>query len=82
MMLNMYLALRSTLELYAGGDCGSAQGVSAMMEAGIMEWQRRFADPDIDADTVLLYGLRDNIRPHCKSQPVPPSNYPAGCFGF
>jgi Ca-activated chloride channel family protein len=80
MMLNMYLALRSTLELYEGGDCGSAQGVAMMMDVAIMEWQRRFADPDIDADAALLYMVRDNIRPQCKSQPVPPSNYPAGCF--
>jgi Ca-activated chloride channel family protein len=80
MMLNMYLALRSTLELYEGGDCGSAQGVAMMMEPAIMEWQRRFADPDIDADAALLYSVRNNIRPSCESQPVPPSNYPAGCF--
>jgi hypothetical protein len=51
-----------------------------MMEPAIMEWQRRFADPDIDADAALLYSVRNNIRPSCESQPVPPSNYPAGCF--
>jgi Ca-activated chloride channel family protein len=81
MMLNMYLALRAMLDLYAGGDCGAAQGVGYMMEPTILEWQRRFDDPDIDADSTLLYLLRENIRPACKSLPVPPSNYPAGCFG-
>jgi Ca-activated chloride channel homolog len=80
MMLNMYLALRAMLDLYAGGDCASALGLSYMFEPSITEWQRRFADPDIEADAELFYLLRASIDDRCRVAPVPPSNYEAGCF--
>jgi Ca-activated chloride channel family protein len=80
MMLNMYLALRGMLDLYAGGDCASALGLSYMFEPSVVEWQRRFADPDIQADAELFYRLRASIDDRCRLAPVPPSNYEAGCF--
>jgi Ca-activated chloride channel family protein len=80
MMLNMYLALRAKLDLYAGGDCASALGLSYMFEPSVTEWQRRFADPDIEADAELFYLLRASIDDRCRLAPVPPSNYEAGCF--
>lgn len=80
MMLNMYLALRGMLDLYAGGDCASALGLSYMFEPSVTEWQRRFADPDIEADAELFYRLRASIDDRCRLAPVPPSNYEAGCF--
>jgi Ca-activated chloride channel homolog len=80
MMLNMYLALRGMLDLYAGGDCASALGLSYMFEPSVVEWQRRFADPDIEADAELFYRLRAGIDDRCRVAPVPPSNYEAGCF--
>lgn len=82
MMLNMYLALRAMVDLYAAGDCGSALGVSFMMEPAVAEWQQRFSDPDIEADGRTMLLLRQNIDESCRTLPVPPSNYEAGCFGL
>jgi Ca-activated chloride channel family protein len=80
MMLNMYLALRTTLTLYSAGDCGAAVGVGYMMEPAIDEWLRRYSDPDIEADADLLYFLQTNIFDHCRATPRPPSNVDSGCF--
>jgi Ca-activated chloride channel family protein len=80
MMLNMYLALRTTLTLYTAGDCGSAAGVGYMMEPAIDEWLRRYDDPDIEADAELLYFLQTNIFDTCRATPRPPSNVDSGCF--
>ncbi len=82
MMLNMYLALRAMVDLYAAGDCGSALGISYMMEPGANEWQKRFDDLDIGADRDIMLGLAENIFNECRAVPVPPSNYEAGCFGL
>ncbi len=65
MMLNMYLALRTTLTLYTAGDCGSALGVGYMMEPAIDEWLRRYPDPDIEADAELLYWIQTNVDSGC-----------------
>ena len=82
MMLNMYLALRAMVDLYAAGDCGSALGTSYMMEPGAEEWQKRFDDPDIEEDRYIMLRLAENIFNECRAVPVPPSNYEAGCFGL
>jgi Ca-activated chloride channel homolog len=82
MMLNMYLALRAMVDLYEAGDCGSALGISYMMEPGADEWQNRFDDPDIGADRDIMLRLRENIFNECRAVPVPPSNYEAGCFAI
>jgi Ca-activated chloride channel homolog len=81
MMLNMYLALRTSLTLHAGGDCGSALGVGILMDPTIAEWQNRFDDPDIAADAELLYELLANVDDECRAFPVPPTNVDSGCFG-
>ncbi|HYJ08187.1 MAG TPA: hypothetical protein VEX18_04245, partial [Polyangiaceae bacterium] len=82
MMLNMYLAFKAMVDLYAAGDCGAALGVSYMMEPGVDEWQNRFDDPDITADGEMMLLLRQNINDLCRAVPVPPSNYEAGCFAL
>jgi len=80
MMLNLCLALKTTLNLYSAGDCGSALGVAYMMEPAVEEWQRRLPDPDIDADWLLLQDLQTNIFNHCRATPTPPSNVELACF--
>ena len=82
MMLNMYLALKAMVDLYSTGDCGSALGVSYIMEPGVEEWDARFEDPDIAADGATMLLLRQNISDQCRATPVPPTNYEAGCFGI
>jgi Ca-activated chloride channel family protein len=81
MMLNMYLALRTSLNLHAGGDCGSALGVGLLMDPTIAGWQERFDDPDIAADAELLRELLSNVDNECRAFPVPPTNVESGCFG-
>jgi Ca-activated chloride channel family protein len=85
MMLNMLLALRATVEIYSGGDCARALGVTEMMQRSIEGWQARYADPDIDADTTLLLDLRDNVRSQCDTAtrtvtPIEPVAEPLGCM--
>jgi Ca-activated chloride channel family protein len=85
MMLNMYLALRATVEIYDGGDCARSLGVTDMMQRSIEGWQAEYADPDIDADTTLLLDLRDNVRSKCDTEtrtvtPIEPVAEPLGCF--
>lgn len=80
MMLNMYLALRSTAELYHGGNCGQSLGVVPALQATYDGWQAEYADPDIDADWLLLQELDDNVRAQCAGvEPVPPE-VPMSCF--
>lgn len=80
MMLNMYLALRTTTELYHGGNCGQAMGVIPAMQPTYDGWQAEYDDPDIDADWSLLTQLTDNVRSRCGAvEPVAP-RAPMSCF--
>ena len=81
MMLNMYLALRGSLELFAGGDCKRALGVIEMMQPSIEGWQAEYSDPDIDADWELLLKLEENLQRACRS-PIaePPRTSQMSCF--
>ena len=65
MMLNMYLSLRTTTELYYGGGCGQALGVVPAMEATYEGWQAEYDDPDIAADWALLQALDTNVSRRC-----------------
>lgn len=83
MMLNMYLALRATTDLYADGDCARARGVVQMITPAVEAWQGRFDDPDIDADYVLLLQLDANLETLCRAagaRPIEPRSFGGGCF--
>jgi len=80
MMLNMYLALRTSTAFYEEGDCGQAAGVVDLMEPGVEEWQLRYSNPDTAADMRLLYDLQSNILDSCESVAVQPRFLNAGCF--
>lgn len=80
MMLNMYLSLRSTTELFHGGNCGQSLGVVPALEPTYIGWQDEYADPDIDADWALLTALTANVRSQCGAvEPVAPVA-PMSCF--
>jgi Ca-activated chloride channel family protein len=80
MMLNMYLALRSTAELFQGGNCGQSLGVVPALAPTYEGWQMEWADPDIDADWLLLTDLTDNVQAQCGAvEPVAPI-VPMSCF--
>ncbi|MFK7989313.1 MAG: hypothetical protein AB8I08_25065 [Sandaracinaceae bacterium] len=80
MMLNMYLSLRTTAELYHEGSCGQARGVLPAMQLTYEGWQAEYADPDIDADWALLSALEDNLQQSCAgTEPVAPV-FSFGCF--
>jgi Ca-activated chloride channel family protein len=80
MMLNMYLSLRSTTELFHGGNCGQALGVVPALEGTYEGWQGEWADPDVDADWALLTALTENVRAQCGAvEPVAPIA-PMSCF--
>jgi len=80
MMLNMYLSLRTTVELYHEGDCAQALGIVPAMEATYEGWQAEYEDPDIDADWALLSRLSDNVRAECTDiAPIAPVA-PMSCF--
>ncbi len=80
MMLNMYLALRTSTELFYGGDCAEALGMAPALQATYEAWQGEYADPDIDADWALLQALDTNLRGQCGAvEPQAPSA-PMGCF--
>ena len=82
MMLNMWLAIAYSLELYEEGSCAESMGVSDMMGDSVRVWQERFDDPDIEADAELLRQVADNVDLECVSEPVPPAMLvDAGCFG-
>ena len=80
MMLNMYLALKTTLTQYSAGECGGALGVGYMMQPALDEWESRMPDADIHADRLLLDDLETNIYNQCRAEPKPPSNVELGCF--
>lgn len=80
MMLNMYLSLRTTTELFHGGNCPEALGIVPALDATYVAWQDEYADPDIDADWELLLALDANVRSQCGPvEPQAPSA-PMGCF--
>ena len=80
MMLNMYLSLRTTVELFHGGDCAQALGIPPAMLPTYEGWQDEYADPDIDADWALLTRLSENVRSQCSDiAPVAPVA-PMSCF--
>lgn len=82
MMLNFYLALRTTIELYQMGSCGGAVGLRDMMKTSYDYWSVEYDDPDIDADWELVQDLSLVIDAGC----VEPVFYPVapflGCFLF
>ncbi len=90
MMLNMYLALRTTVDLYGAGDCARARGVVEMMAPSVEVYQGRLYDEDIDADWILLQDLSDNVTESCgealgitdpeSQRVVEPVESSAGCF--
>lgn len=80
MMLNMYLSLRTSTELFHGGTCAQALGIVPAMEETYRGWQDEFADPDIDADWALLLALDANLHRQCTGvEPVAPQA-PMSCF--
>jgi Ca-activated chloride channel family protein len=84
MMLNMYLALKTAVELYAEGDCARAMGVFDMMQVSVNGWQGKFDDPDIDADNEVLFKLGQNITAECQKKgtvtPKRPEAADSGCM--
>lgn len=86
MMLNMFLALRASTELFDVEDCERSLGVIDMMSRSVELWQgTEFADPDIAADWELMLDLRDNVRTQCEAifgpvTPVEPRGFPGGCM--
>ena len=93
MMLNMYLALRTTVDLYYGGSCGEAMGVRPALEETYIGWQGEYEDPDVDADWALLSRLEENLQAVCVGQTVvaprvsylasqAPSGSAASCSGW
>lgn len=81
MMLNMYLALRTSVELYQTEDCRRAMGVLDMMQPSVEAWQWEYDDPDIDADWSLMLRLRTNLVNSCGTVRVePPRDFRGSCF--
>ncbi|GAB5543640.1 MAG: VWA domain-containing protein [Sandaracinaceae bacterium] len=80
MMLNMYLALRATSELYHGGSCPQALGIEPALLGTYEGWQAEYDDPDIDADWFLLTALNDNVQSRCGAVEPAPPNVPMSCF--
>lgn len=82
-MLNMYLALRGVTQFYEVGDCARATGLVNMMTRANDTWLRRFPDPDLQGDDVLLQRLGDNVSQRCRAvRPVEPLTFSGGCFGI
>jgi Ca-activated chloride channel family protein len=84
MMLNMYLALRGSVELYSAGDCARSMGIVDMMAPSVEGWQGKYNDPDINDDYQLMLMLRQNLSNKCQAdQPIQPFNMDesyASCF--
>jgi Ca-activated chloride channel family protein len=84
MMLNMYLALKTAVEVYAQGDCARGLGVVDMMQPSVSGWQGKYDDPDIDADNQVLIKLRQNIVGACAGQgaiePIQPAADEGSCM--
>jgi Ca-activated chloride channel family protein len=80
MMLNMYLALRTSVDFYERGDCGLSSGTVQMMEPSYRAWQLEYEDPDIDADWRLLRALDENVRKGCTADVVEPQFFHGSCM--
>jgi Ca-activated chloride channel family protein len=85
MMLNMYMAFRTSVDLYSSGDCARAIGVVDMMGPSVEGWQAKYADVDIEDDYQLMLLLRQNLVNHCGAeQPIQPTDlggdYPSCMF--
>lgn len=86
MMLNMYLGLRGATEFFEAGDCPRALGVIDMMGRSVELWQAsEFADPDTEADWMLMRALRANIAGQCQAifgpvRPIEPLSFRGGCM--
>lgn len=80
MMLNMYLSLRTTTELFHGGECAQALGIVPAMRETYEAWQDEYADPDIDADWALLTRLDENVRAQCTGVEPHLPRLPMACF--
>jgi Ca-activated chloride channel homolog len=81
MVLNMYLAFKASVELFEGGDCAGAMGVTDMMSTSVEGWQGAYADPDIADDYNLLQQLRENIAGRCVGTSArPPVDFGGGCM--
>lgn len=88
MMLNMYLTLRTATTFFADGDCARAMGTIDMMEQTIEWWQGSpLADPDVQADWMLVGELRDVLGRQCRAMdgvtpvaPITPRGFGGGCF--
>lgn len=68
MMLNMYLALKTAVELYAEGDCARAMGVFEMVQPSVGAWLAKFEDQDIESDNEVLFKLGQNITGECQKK--------------
>lgn len=80
MMLNMYLSLRTTTELFHEGDCAEALGIVPALTGTYEAWQGEYADPDVDADWELLVSLNANVRSQCGAVVPQAPTAPMGCF--
>ena len=87
MMLNMYLALRATVDFYQAGDCARSLGVVDMMQQSVGGWLGKYQDTDITDDNNVLLALRKNVENACAKQtsavtPVEPTSFDGGCCLF
>ncbi|MFO0591142.1 MAG: hypothetical protein U0441_26590 [Polyangiaceae bacterium] len=87
MMLNMYLALRATVDFYQAGDCARSLGVVDMMQQSVGGWLGKYQDTDITDDNNVLLSLRKNVENACAAQasavtPVEPTSFDGGCCLF
>ena len=80
MMLNMYLAIRATVDLYHGGNCAQSLGVPPALEPTYVGWQDEYDDPDIDADWMLLSALTANVGNSCAGVTPEAPEVPMSCF--
>ncbi|MEZ4299156.1 MAG: hypothetical protein R3B70_29675 [Polyangiaceae bacterium] len=84
MMLNMYLALKASLDFFQAGDCARSLGVIDMMQTPVSAWLGEFSDLDIEDDNNLMMMLRQNIKNACEDAqsstvPIEPTNFNGGC---
>jgi Ca-activated chloride channel family protein len=84
MMLNMYLAMRGSLDFYQAGDCQRALGLIDMMQTSVGAWLGKYTDTDITDDNNLMLMLRQNIETTCDAalsptEPIEPTDFGGGC---
>jgi Ca-activated chloride channel homolog len=84
MMLNLYLALKGSLDFYQAGDCQRALGVVDMMQTSVGAWLGEYTDTDISDDNNLMLMLRQNIEAACAeslspTEPIEPRSFEGGC---